>query len=116
MSGATDGSEVATDAWREDSIDDVLAAQAEVRRILGVAVRRAATVDARPMTPSTRWCCIRCGATLVLAVVLFLMFQAVFSWASVPMDAIKAGDASARPAGRGAHARRGRCAACWSTA
>jgi ferrous iron transport protein B len=28
---------------------------------------------------------------LVLAVTLFLMFQAVFSWANVPMDAIKAG-------------------------
>jgi ferrous iron transport protein B len=28
---------------------------------------------------------------VLLGVVLFLMFQAVFSWAAVPMDAIKAG-------------------------
>ncbi len=30
---------------------------------------------------------------ILLAVILFLMFQAVFSWASVPMDGIKAGTA-----------------------
>jgi ferrous iron transport protein B len=63
--------------------------QLEVRRILALAAPGAAAVqrfhhriDAVVMHPV--W-----GLAL-LAVVLFLMFQAVFSWANVPMDAIKA--------------------------
>nr|HET7858111.1 ferrous iron transport protein B [Caldimonas sp.] len=63
--------------------------QLEVRRILAVAAPGAASVrrfqhriDAIVMHPV--W-----GLAL-LAVVLFLMFQAVFSWATLPMDAIKA--------------------------
>jgi ferrous iron transport protein B len=62
--------------------------QLEVRRILALAAPGAAAVqrfhhriDAVVMHPV--W-----GLAL-LAAVLFLMFQAVFSWASVPMDAIK---------------------------
>jgi len=64
--------------------------QAEVRRILALVAPRAARVqrfqhriDAVVMHPV--W-----GLAL-LAAVLFLMFQAVFSWATWPMDAIKAG-------------------------
>jgi ferrous iron transport protein B len=63
--------------------------QREVRRILAVAAPRAMQVerfqhriDAVVMHPV--W-----GLAL-LAVALFLIFQAVFSWATVPMDAIKA--------------------------
>jgi ferrous iron transport protein B len=63
--------------------------QREVRRILAVAAPRAMQVDrfqhridAVVMHPV--W-----GLAL-LAVALFLIFQAVFSWANVPMDAIKA--------------------------
>src|SRR5450432_3980448 len=63
--------------------------QLEVRRILAIVAPGAAAVqrfhhriDAVVMHPV--W-----GLAL-LAVVLFLMFQAVFSWANVPMDAIKA--------------------------
>jgi ferrous iron transport protein B len=63
--------------------------QLEVRRILAIAAPGAASVrrfqhriDAIVMHPV--W-----GLAL-LAVVLFLMFQAVFSWATLPMDAIKA--------------------------
>ena len=63
--------------------------QLEVRRILAIAAPGAAAVqrfhhriDAVVMHPV--W-----GLAL-LGVVLFLMFQAVFSWANVPMDAIKA--------------------------
>ena len=63
--------------------------QLEVRRILAVAAPRAMQVDrfqhrldAVVMHPV--W-----GLAL-LAVALFLIFQAVFSWATVPMDAIKA--------------------------
>jgi ferrous iron transport protein B len=63
--------------------------QAEVRRILALAVPKAAQfqrfhhrIDAVVMHPV--W------GLAILAVVLFLIFQAVFSWANVPMDAIKA--------------------------
>ncbi len=62
--------------------------QLEVRRILAIAAPGAASVqrfhhriDAVVMHPV-------CGLAL-LGVVLFLMFQAVFSWANVPMDAIR---------------------------
>ncbi|HEX7439783.1 MAG TPA: ferrous iron transporter B [Caldimonas sp.] len=62
--------------------------QTEVRRITALVAPKAAQfqrfqhrIDAVVMHPV--W-----GLAL-LAVVLFLMFQAVFSWANVPMDAIK---------------------------
>ena len=74
--------------WQAPGLDDVLATQREVRRILGLAVREPAgslaasdRIDRVLLHPV--W------GTLVLAVTLFLMFQAVFSWANVPMDAIK---------------------------
>ena len=63
--------------------------QREVRRILAIAAPGAASIkrfhhklDAVVMHPV--W------GVLLLASILFLMFQAVFSWANVPMDAIKA--------------------------
>jgi len=63
--------------------------QREVRRILAAAAPRAMHVerfqhriDALVMHPV--W------GLAVLAMALFLIFQAVFSWATVPMDAIKA--------------------------
>jgi hypothetical protein len=43
------------------------------------------------MTPLTAWSCIRLWGMLLLAVTLFLMFQAVFSLATVPMEWIKTG-------------------------
>jgi ferrous iron transport protein B len=62
--------------------------QAEVRRILALAAPNAALfqrfhhrLDAVVMHPV--W------GLAILAAVLFLIFQAVFSWANVPMDAIK---------------------------
>jgi ferrous iron transport protein B len=76
--------------WQAPGLDDVLATQREVRRILGLAV----TEPVGSLATSDRidrvvlhplW------GMLVLAVTMFLMFQAVFSWANVPMDAIKAG-------------------------
>ena len=76
--------------WQAPALEDVLATQREVRRILGLAVREPAgslatsdRIDRVVLHPV--W------GMLVLAVTLFLMFQAVFSWATVPMDAIKAG-------------------------
>ena len=62
--------------------------QREVRRILAIAAPGAVQfqrfhfrVDAWAMHPV--W------GLMILAAVLFLVFQAVFSWANVPMDAIK---------------------------
>ena len=78
------------DAWRAPSIDDVLSAQAEVRRILAIAVREP-TVDARADDTIDAVVLHPVWGMLVLATTLFLMFQAVFSWAQLPMDAIKAG-------------------------
>ncbi|MBX3643854.1 MAG: ferrous iron transport protein B [Rubrivivax sp.] len=67
--------------------------QREVRRILGVAMPGAPTarrfhtrIDALVMHPV--W-----GLAL-LALLLFLIFQAVFSWAAAPMDAIEGGMAA----------------------
>ena len=71
--------------------------QLEVRRILALvepaSLANAAStkrfhhrLDAIVMHPV--------GGLVILAVVLFLIFQAVFSWANVPMDAIKAGMAA----------------------
>jgi ferrous iron transport protein B len=74
--------------WKAPGLDDVLDTQREVRRILAVAVREPVgslatsdRIDRVVMHPV--W------GMLVLALTMFLMFQAVFSWAEVPMDAIK---------------------------
>ena len=62
--------------------------QQEVRRIIALAAPKAPAaarfqhrIDAVAMHPV--------GGLVLLALVLFLVFQAVFSWASLPMDAIK---------------------------
>jgi len=75
-------------SWHAPGLDEVLDTQREVRRILGLAVREPVgsldtsdRIDRVVMHPV--W------GMLVLAVTMFLMFQAVFSWAEVPMDAIK---------------------------
>ena len=75
--------------WHAATIDDVLAAQAEVRRILAIAVHEP-IVDARADDAIDAVVLHPVLGMLVLAVTLFLMFQAVFSWAQLPMDAIKA--------------------------
>ena len=67
--------------------------QREVRRILAIAAPDAMQfqrfqhrVDALAMHPVF--------GLVILAAILFLVFQAVFSWANVPMDAIKTGMAA----------------------
>ena len=74
--------------WIAPQLDDVLSTQREVRRMLDLAVTELVgsletsdRIDRVVLHPL--W------GMLVLAVTLFLMFQAVFSWANVPMDAIK---------------------------
>ncbi|RZJ26511.1 MAG: ferrous iron transport protein B [Haliea sp.] len=69
---------------------DTAALQAHVRAILAVAVPNAGQVkrfnhrvDALVMHPV--------AGLLMLATVLFLIFQAVFAWANLPMDLIKEG-------------------------
>jgi ferrous iron transport protein B len=76
--------------WRTPSSDDIARDQAEVRRILKAVgadrldgVTFSDKLDAVVLHPV--------AGPLILAVVLFLVFQAVFAWAQVPMDAIKAG-------------------------
>ncbi|HQR25213.1 MAG TPA: ferrous iron transporter B [Steroidobacteraceae bacterium] len=76
--------------WRDPTFDHIQHTQREVRRILRaigyseparkVALRR---LDALVMHPV--------AGPAILAVLLFFVFQAVFSWATVPMDAIDSG-------------------------
>ena len=90
LSGAADGAppapapSPATPSAPRTSTD----IQIEVRRILAIAAPQAGQfqrfhfrVDAWAMHPV--W------GLVILAALLFLVFQAVFSWANVPMDAIK---------------------------
>jgi ferrous iron transport protein B len=69
-------------------LDDPTALQQEVRRILGATVpgvprrgRLQHRIDGVVMHPVL--------GLVLLAALLFLMFQAVFSWANAPMDAIR---------------------------
>jgi ferrous iron transport protein B len=77
-------------AWQPMSRADIEHDQAEVRRILGVVggdrldgVTFSDRVDALVLNPVL--------GPIILAVILFLVFQAVFAWAQVPMDEIKLG-------------------------
>ena len=72
------------------SVDGVMADHREVRRILELAVREP-EVDSRLDEALDRVALHPVAGLLVLVAVLFLIFQAVFSWAQVPMEAIKAG-------------------------
>lgn len=76
--------------WHGSSVDEVMATQQEVRRVLKLTVQEPEdtlhtddAIDAVVLHPL--W------GMLLLAFTLFLMFQAVFSWATLPMDAIKSG-------------------------
>jgi ferrous iron transport protein B len=79
--------------WTVQSAADVERDQAEVRRILRIVGGERADghmhsdrVDAVVLHPV--------AGPLILALILFLVFQAVFAWAQYPMDAIKYGVAS----------------------
>jgi ferrous iron transport protein B len=81
-----------TDAprWHAPTVNEVLAAQQEVRRILAACVREPAASNSRDeaidqVAMHPLW------GMLILAATLFLMFQAVFSWASLPMELITGG-------------------------
>lgn len=79
--------------WRTPAAADIEHDQAEVRRILGAVggdrldgVTFSDRIDAVVLQPVL--------GPLILALVLFLVFQAVFAWAQVPMDEIKLGVAA----------------------
>jgi ferrous iron transport protein B len=79
--------------WRTPSASDIEYDQSEVRRILGLVggdrldgVTTSDRVDAVVLHPVF--------GPLILAGILFLVFQAVFAWAQVPMDAIRLGVAA----------------------
>jgi ferrous iron transport protein B len=79
--------------WRTPTASEIEHDQAEVRRILGLVggdrldgVTISDRVDAVVLHPLL--------GPLILALILFLVFQAVFAWAQVPMDEIKLGVAS----------------------
>ncbi|MBE2257885.1 MAG: ferrous iron transporter B [Rhodobacteraceae bacterium] len=75
-------------AWLPPDIADVMATQREVRRILGASVREPA-IDTRLDERIDRVVLHPLWGMLILAATLFLMFQAVFSWAALPMALIK---------------------------
>jgi ferrous iron transport protein B len=75
-------------AWHAPDFAEVEQTYREVRRILGESVRRP-SVDARTDDAIDRVLLHPLWGTLILAATLFLIFQAVFSWAGPPMDAIK---------------------------
>jgi len=76
--------------WRESSFEQIQQTQREVRRILSAAgyaepARRRALrrMDAIVMHPV--------AGPAILAALLFFVFQAVFSWAAVPMSLVDSG-------------------------
>jgi ferrous iron transport protein B len=76
--------------WRTPTAADIAHDQSEVRRILGAVggdrldgITPSDRIDAVVLHPV--------AGPLILGVILFLVFQAVFAWAQAPMDAIKAG-------------------------
>jgi ferrous iron transport protein B len=76
--------------WTKPTAEDIERDHREVRRILELvggerldAVTRSDRLDAVVLHPLI--------GPVLLAVILFLVFQAVFAWAQVPMDAIKSG-------------------------
>jgi len=69
---------------------DIASTYREVQRILGMTVRHTPP-DTRVDDALDRILLHPLSGTLILAATLFFIFQAVFSFATLPMDAIKAG-------------------------
>jgi ferrous iron transport protein B len=74
--------------WVAPDFAEVLQTQQEVRRILKASVQEP-VVNTRVDEAIDRFALHPVWGLPILAVLLFLMFQAVFSWAQVPMEAIK---------------------------
>jgi len=87
LDGWRPAAETKPQPWEPHGLEQVLQTQVEVQRIMRLAVtepegllRRDDAIDRVVLHPL--W------GMLLLAATMFLMFQAVFSWAQVPMDAI----------------------------
>jgi len=74
-------------AWREPSFEAIQDTQREVRRILQVAGYRE-PMRKRALTRLDEIVLHPVSGPAILAVLLFFIFQAVFSWAAVPMSLI----------------------------
>ena len=88
---------------------------AETRRLLSLAVampRRTAEID----DALDRWLLHPVLGLLSLAVVMFLIFQAVYAWATPLMDLIEAGTGALGGPWSAVRCRKARSTACWSTA
>ena len=77
-------------AWQAPDLDAVLATQREVHRILRLALPREPATSLSMSDRIDRVALHPVWGMVVLAVTLFLMFQAVFSWAQWPMNGIAA--------------------------
>ena len=76
--------------WQAGTVEQVMATQQVVRRIVAQAVRQPANTLVRD-DAIDRVVLHPLWGMLLLAATLFLMFQAVFSWAAWPMELIKSG-------------------------
>jgi ferrous iron transport protein B len=89
LAAATDTSTAESD-WTVPTTAELRAAQREADRIIGLAVR----MPAKPDTLTTRLDAVLLHPVAGLAIllcILFVMFQAVFTWAQPLMDLISAG-------------------------
>jgi len=76
--------------WKAADAADVAATQREVRRILAAAVREPPN-ELRVDDTLDRFVMHPVWGYVILVATLFLMFQAVFAWAQLPMGWIRAG-------------------------
>jgi ferrous iron transport protein B len=83
----------ASKPWVDPSADEVAQTHQRVRRILAAAGHRE-PLRSRFVAQADRVVMHPLAGMFVLAAMLFVIFQAVFSWATTPMDWIDAGVAS----------------------
>jgi len=86
-------SNVAANTWREPSAGEIRAAHAESQRIFRACVRP----PERPDTVTGKIDAVLLhpvAGLVILTVLMFTVFQSVFTWATVPADAIDAGFAA----------------------
>jgi ferrous iron transport protein B len=84
---------VSQPAWQDPSAEDAEQTQSDLRGVLA-AVGYAAPPESRWFSRIDALLLHPIGGLLILAAVLFVMFQAVFSWAEAPMDWIDGGMAA----------------------
>ena len=89
LDAGPDAEAVVAQAWQPQGIEQVLHTQQEARRILRLAVREPENL-ARLDDRIDRVVLHPVWGMVLLACTMFFMFQAVFSWAEMPMEAITA--------------------------